>query len=432
MFARTGTRRPWARGRRGAFAVAAALLAVGCGADQPTRQHAEWRAQVDTIGDTIVVRTLAGSEWGTRELVPEVRIGSLEGADHEMFGQIQMLTTDPRDGSVYIYDRQVPALRKYDAEGRYIGTFGRQGGGPGEYENADSGLGVLSDGRVVLRDPGNARFTVYAADGTYLESWPARGGMFTAAPLIVSGDGFYNPIFQFSGEWTGTRLVRHDAAGVAGDTLPPPDLGGYTTPTITASVENARQTWNVPFAAATSRAFHPDGYYIGAITDRYEIDLFRPDGTVLRFGREVEPVPVSAAERAAEEERVRTAMRRLDPAWRWNGPPIPHTKPILAGMTPANDGRIWVQLHQPGEPVPDDELEPGPDGGRPLPRFRERVVWDVFEPDGRYLGQVVAPEGFSTSPRPALDRDRVWAVMRDDLGVQYLTRFRIADIEPRD
>jgi hypothetical protein len=57
------------------------------------------------------------------------------------------------------------------------------------------------------------------------------------------------------------------------------------------------------------------------------------------------------------------------------------------------------------------------------------VVWDVFEPDGRYLGQVVAPEGFSTSPRPVLERDRVWGVMTDDLGVQYLTRFRFDDTQ---
>jgi hypothetical protein len=410
--------------------LAVAVVGAACGADPSPRQHAEWVAQIDTVGDTIVVRTVSGSEWGVRELVPDVRIGSLEGEEHEMFGQIQMLATDPRDGSVYIYDRQVPALRKYDAEGRYLATFGGKGGGPGEYENADSGLGVLSDGRVVLRDPGNARFTVYAADGRYLESWPARGGMFTASPIIVSGDGFYNPVFQFTGEWTGSRLVRHDAAGLAGDTLVPPEMGGHVTPSITARTENATQTWNVPFAAAVTRAFHSDGYHVGAITDRYQVDLFRPDGTVLRLGREVEPVPVSSGERAAEEERVTTAMRRLDPSWRWSGPPIPQSKPIIAGITPGSDGRIWVQLHQPGERVPDDELEPGPDGRRPPARFRERVVWDVFEPDGRFLGQVVAPEGFSASPRPVLERDRVWGVMSDDLGVQYLTRFRFDDIEP--
>jgi hypothetical protein len=176
---------PQPGGGRLAGVLAVVLFGAACGADPLLRPHAEWVAQVDTLGDTIAVRTISGSEWGVRQLVPEVRIGSLEGEEHEMFGQIQMLAADPRDGSVYIYDWQVPALRKYDAEGRYLATFGRKGGGPGEYENADSGLGVLSDGRVALRDPGNARFTVYAADGTYLESWPARGGMFTASPIIV-------------------------------------------------------------------------------------------------------------------------------------------------------------------------------------------------------------------------------------------------------
>jgi hypothetical protein len=34
-------------------------------------------------------------------------------------------------GRVYVMDRQVPALRKYAPDGRYLATFGRAGGGPG-------------------------------------------------------------------------------------------------------------------------------------------------------------------------------------------------------------------------------------------------------------------------------------------------------------
>jgi hypothetical protein len=59
-------------------------------------------------------------------------------------------------------------------------------------------------------------------------------------------------------------------------------------------------------------------------------------------------------------------------------------------------------------------------------RFREPVVFDVFEPDGRYLGRVDAPEGFSVFPQPIFRGDRIWAVLRDELDVAYVVRYRIS------
>jgi hypothetical protein len=411
---------------RSAWPVAAiAIVIAGCGAGTDGRTQAAWHAQTDTIGDTIVVRTIAGSEWGSADLVLETLIGALDGADHEIFGEIIGLAVDPRDGSAYIYDRQVPALRRYAADGRYLGTLGRQGGGPGEYSNSDGGLAVLRDGRIVLRDPGNARLSIYDAEGTYVESLPGRGGMFTSTPVFAAADGgFFNAIFQFQGDWTGTRLVRHDASGAAGDTLVLPHTG-YSAPQVSASSNGSSQQWTVPFSPRAVWTLHPDGFFVAGMSDVYRIDIPRADGRVLRIMRDVEPVPVSAAERSAEEERVTAAMRNLDPNWRWNGPPMPATKPLYSAIFIGLDGRIWVQLPQPGEPVPEEELEPGPAGGTPPRRFRERAVFDVFDGDGRYLGQVTAPHGFATQPRPVFDRSHVWAVSRDDLGVQYLTRYRI-------
>lgn len=402
--------------------VAVWLAAGGCSREDGAHAASEWRAQVDTVGDTITVRTLAGSEWGAAELVPEWRIGALEGADHEIFGQIVGLTIDAAD-NIYIYDRQVPALRKYAPDGRYLATFGREGGGPGEYANSDGGLAALADGRIVLRDPGNARFTVYTPDGEYLESWPARGGTFTSTPIFPSADGgFYNPV---SGRGQPMRLVRYTPDGTPGDSLPIPDRQ-VERATVRAQVEGASQTWSVPFSETALWTWHPEGYYLSALSGRYAIDLLHRDRRVLRIAKDVEPVPVTSEERAAEDDRVSRAMRRLDPSWRWNGPPIPQTKPILRRLYAGQDGRIWALLHQPGERVADQEREPSPDGRPPVPQFREPTVFDVFEKDGRYLGRVAAPAAFSTSPRPIFRGDNVWSTERDEFGVQYVVKYRIA------
>lgn len=75
---------------------------------------AGWQASYETLGDTLVVRTLSGSVWGdTARLVPEVSIGMFDGPEEYVFGQIHSLAMG-QDGTIYVVDRQVPALRVYN------------------------------------------------------------------------------------------------------------------------------------------------------------------------------------------------------------------------------------------------------------------------------------------------------------------------------
>jgi hypothetical protein len=165
---------------------------------------------------------------------------------------------------------------------------------------------------------------------------------------------------------------------------------------------------------------------LGGVSDRYRIDVFRRDGPVLRIERRVEPVRVAAGEKASEEHRVARAMRRLQPDWTWNGPPMPDTKPSFRQIFVGQDGRIWVQVRAPGHEVPEEVREPAAGEPTPPTPWREPVVFDVFEPDGTYLGEVRAPDRSRTYPAPVLGTEHVWAVVEGELGVQYLARFRIA------
>jgi hypothetical protein len=400
----------------------AVCLAAACGTNTAHSQLDQWAAQVDTVGDTIVVRTISGSERGVATLVPETQIGAVDGLEHEILGSVGGIAVDP-EGNIYVYDRQVPVLRKYGPDGHFVMNLGRRGNGPGEYSKSDGGLAALQDGRIVLRDPGNGRLIVYGPDGQYVDSWPARGGTYTSNPMIPSNDGgFFNPVF---GGGLPTRLVRHAPDGTPSDTLPPP-VRGIRMPTVTASTpDGSSQTYLVPFTPSAIWAFSPGGYYISVITDRYAIDLFRMDGSVLRFEMELQPIPVSQGERAAEEERIARLMRNLDPSWRWNGPPIPATKPLIRAVYAGDDGRVWVRLHQPAEQVPFHGSQAS-DGPSPIPIFREPTVLDVFEEDGRYLGRVTSPFDIAFAPQPVFRGDTVWAVTRDDLEVEYVVRFRVA------
>jgi len=418
-------------------------LIAACAAGADARRDA-WVAEYDTVGDTLVVRTVAGGEWGPVELVSEVSIGELESDREEyLIGRISGLVVDTA-GNIYAYDGQVPALRKYGPDGRFIMTLGREGGGPGEYKNSDGGLLVMRDGRILLRDPGNARFTIYNPDGTLAEEWLGRGGFFTSTPPFGDAAGYvYNPVIEdwpegqrpASGDLWRWRMVRYDAHGTPLDTL---DLPAYdfTRQVIIAEhvTKNgsSRSMNNVPFAPAFTWTMSPLGGFIAGVGDHYAIDWYRTDGAVLRIERVVEPVPVSAAEKSNAEERATANMRQTDPSWRWNGPPIPDHKPAFSGIFAGMEGRIWVRRPAPGEPIPEDEIEeprPRPDGTAfPPQRFREPIVYDVFEPDGRYLGQVRAPAGFTVYPQPVASGDLLWGIVQDELGVSTIRRFRITPV----
>jgi hypothetical protein len=117
-----------------------------------------------------------------------------------------------------------------------------------------------------------------------------------------------------------------------------------------------------------------------------------------------------------------------DPSWRWNGPPIPTTKPAFHRVLGGADNRVWVYVPQPAQRLEvsaEEERRAREANGPPPPRYREPVAFDVFEPDGRYLARVQAPAGFALYPAPVFKGDHVWGVVRDELDVSYVVRFRM-------
>lgn len=382
------------------------------------------------VGDTVVVRTEAGSVWGeTRELVPEMSIGEMDGADEYLFGSINGIAVAD-DGTVYVVDGQAKELRAYDADGRYLGTYGKKGEGPGELNGPDGGIAVLSDGRIVVRDPGNARLQVYNADGSDAGTWPHRGGLHTGSPLWYTDDDAVYPMILLNMEEEGgpknwqMALVHVDATGTAGDTIRPPDVG-YETPSVEAhSPDGSGISMNsVPFSAGEDWTLHPDGYFVHGVETSYHIRLLNPEAPLV-IERAVTPVAVTAGEKAEAEARIIHNFRRMDPNWSWNGPGIPDVKPAFENISVGLDGRIWVTVPQPGYEKDDPDYDPkDPDSLEN--RWHEQAAFDVFEKDGTYLGQVMAPDDFAGHPTPVFRGDQVWAVTRDELGVQRVVRFRV-------
>ena len=68
---------------------------------------------------------------------------------------------------------------------------------------------------------------------------------------------------------------------------------------------------------------------------------------------------------------------------------------------------------------------------RPQGRYRGSIAFDVFAPDGRFLGHVKTPEWTRLYPHPVFRGDTVWAVVEDlESGLLQISRMQLEFSKP--
>ena len=160
---------------------------------------------------------------------------------------------------------------------------------------------------------------------------------------------------------------------------------------------------------------------VGA-NDRYAFEVRKKDGGVLRVIREVPIVPLNPEERAEHEARRSWTIEHEAQFFPVLPPPVPDFKPFFRDFYFGDDGTIWVHRFVEAEKVSPPDVDSGA-GGRPPLTWREPIVFDVFEPDGAYLGEVRVPP--RTNPM-VFHRERVWGLQAGEFGETYVVRFRLS------
>ncbi len=385
--------------------------------------------------DTVVVRADNAPVWGEHpQLVEEVRIGMLDGPDEYLFGSIGAVAVG-HDGTIFVYDGQVPVIRQYDPSGTYVQDVGRDGAGPGEYRVV-LGMDVLRSGQLAIWDPRNMRITVYDPAGRYVDDHHVTSGFFGPNAFSVDTAGnFYVrtvdlrrlPGGQMERRVTPAgptvvgpipyALIRVSPSGQVIDSVHFP-LEEPTRAFVLATPEGYRG----PFVEEPCHTWSPHGYLIVGYNSRYAFDLLLPRGPVRRIERSYEPVEVTGEERDQWETWADFFARRPG-AERFG--PIPREKPAFRGLSADEEGRIWVDRYV----TATRRDAPRRAGGSERPQYlwREPPTFDVITPEGAFLGTVVLP------PNTSLDVQRgmqVWAVQQGESGEEYVVRFRIVPGRP--
>lgn len=381
-----------------------ALLSAACGGDARATAG-RWEGTMDTLPNgAVLVSNPAQGIWKPGEewrLVEELRIGSADVEGPELFGEIIALEVD-RLGRIYVLDRQAKEVRVFDPDGRHVRSFGRKGGGPGEFKDP-IGLAWHPEGTLWVADPANTRYSVHDTTGTFLATHrralggygiPWNGGLDAEGRMhevsyLPAADGRSRPV-----------LLRFDREMAAADTFPLPDFRGEE---FRHRTDRSATFVAVPFASRMSRRVYP-GYGVwSGVSDRYRIHHQSLEGDTLRaVERELEPVSVTPAEK---DEALASLKWFTDRGGRIDPSRIPSRKPAFTDLSRDDSGYLWVQPS--------------------LPADTEGSVLDVFDPEGRYLGVVRSGIALGSFPPMLVRGDRLYAVVRDELEVPYVVRYRI-------
>lgn len=397
--------------RTAATAVALALALAGCSTPPPA-------PPVDTV-------------WGETSVFEELAIGVASGPEEHMFGDVRTLAVAP-DGKIYVAETQPISrpdgrqvlLRAYDADGEYLHDVGRVGQGPGEYEVPFPS--VLPDGRLAVWDPRSTRLSLFSA-GDHLGSVPVDSSYATFR-TDVEGNFWVQDVAEQRVRDGVPRGVfeRYSMEGELLDTFPLPsewpDRAGPARTDFVLMYEGYIR----PFTVLTRYVVSPLGYLVVGHNDSYDIELRKPEGTV-HLTRDLERVALRPEEQAEWNEFRDGLVRRTAeagtqvPGRQVEFLPIPDHKPFFRELYAGEEGRIWVFRYVAAEKRDVVEPVPGrPD--RPLLTWREPFTYDVFEPDGRFLGTVVLPDDFE--PR-VFRGTRIWGTRTDEAGVEQVVRLRV-------
>ena len=365
--------------------------------------------------DTVVIRQSAPA-WGADVAVTrELRIGVADGPPVYALGEVTGIAVGA-DSSIFVVDAMSATVRRYDAKGKYIASFGRRGGGPGELSRPEAA--VISRHRLIVRDPGNGRFAVFPLDGSAPEHWQFRSTLSSYLPMTLHGDGGISTLVNVEREGQPGRnaVVRYTAQGLVSDTIPVPTTT-YTPASVV--VKGGAVKYSIPFTPVPHWTFLPDGSFVGGIPSRPALVRTTGAAAPRRLDRPAQPVAVPSQQReemeAALTERIRT---NNDRAFTWNGPQIPATKPSFSAIFTDLDGRVWVKV-----PAPSRRIAPDSPGA--LARYVEPAHFDVYTGDLGYLGRLRLSETFRFYQARGA---HVWGVEQDADGVEYVVRYRITAV----
>jgi hypothetical protein len=378
-------------------------LTAACGPKAPTV-----RAVIDTLpGGIVRVQNPAPSGWADTAHITFTEIARIQPADGEAgeLGDIWGMVVDD-EGGVWVSQPGPTRIGRFAPDGSYRGEVGRQGSGPGEYQGA---MLIWAGGHLFVQDPTNQRTSVFDTAGKFVSSWHSSCCIWRD----VGGDTLgraYIPVMPSDGgmDQVGQGWIRYAVDGTVVDTLWSPASNLTTKYWEFSPGPGSHSRYGIPYQPGIVDAPYAGGGLLVGQNDSYTIRISRTGkDTALVFGREWTPEPIPESVRRTRFDEMTEKNEPLKAVAKFED--IPLTAPAYRGFDSDAEGRIWVQLS--------------------VPRDTVGTYWDLFTPQGVWLGTVHAPFKYD---QIAFRPGEIVVSMTDDADLPVIVRYRMVEVGTGD
>jgi hypothetical protein len=369
------------------------------------------RTVQDSAGITIVTNHY--SAWSSGEVWqvsrrPVLRIGELDGPLAFTFGNIRAVGWLP-DGRIYVGDEQAHSISIFSADGDFLETVGRQGQGPGELQWFLTVSPYRGDSLWVY-DYGQHAVTVFS-------------------PELAFARRFRNPIVE-GNYWVVSALAdgRFLLYSPGRNRLPGGPGIVPDTSFVIVSAPDGTSSDTVGAFEVTKKRLGPDGWSEGL--------FLQPYGTLVGYGDRivwtegvafeyVESTPVGSVRRIVRiAESPSPVTDEIIQEFKAHYVELASASPEgdLDQITRAlEDGEYASELPETSPDLRIDALNNVWVGRYHFPGLITSE-WEVFDPQGVWLGTVQTPPGLSVHE---IGVDRIIGVSKDDFDVPYVQVHRL-------
>ena len=356
------------------------LIVIFCAMNYfPTETFAEETKTTQKSDDVVVVSNPKTPETKMQIVfTEELSIGEAEGDENYMFGQNIVFNTD-KDGNFYVSDVAAHRVLKYNPEGKYLLTVGREGQGPGEFGSL-SFVGFDKDNNIYTLDAVNNRISFFDREGKYIKQIGMTErystiifnskGFIIGNKSSVSEEGNIQKQIQLHGLFDDkfnlvAELYKDETELPLPTGLDMSSMAGYIAKVFSIMAFRPQ--------AITALAKN-DFIYLG-YPDKYEINVYSPEGRLLKkITREYDPIPVSKKDK---ETFVKMASENLPSLFTedirekaFQNVKYPKYKPAYQGFTLMENGWLAVIV---------DSVED------------EYTLLDLFDQEGKYIAHFKTP-----------------------------------------
>ena len=347
------------------------------------RQKAEWQGTIEEENGVTVVKNPREPLYGELvfDLEEDLSIGNEED-DNYLFYRIVDIQVD-NEGNFYVLERGNVRVQKFDKNGSYICTIGRQGQGPGEYQRPSQML--IDDKQETIGVQEQTRLIIFDKNGKYLdeditlEQW--------AFDLVKdSGANIWGTFFQGDSNEVDAEVFRvitkFNPEGKVEK-----EVAKFPHDIYRESVEGGILSISTGHEYDVILSKINDQNIIYGYSEEYEFNIAGLDGNVHTKIQKEEPYQGFSAEEKRKYKRGK----------------FPEHKPFYYGVFSDSEGRIFVQ--------------------RNMARKTEAAekVFDIFSKDGYYLYKSVC----QNTPWVVKDGYYYTRIANEETGEVFVKRYII-------